>query len=299
MASPSREERIRGCLLGVAVGDALGLPFEFCSRSEIVERYGEHPITEMIGGGWSKAECGAVTDDTEMAMLLGQSLFERGCYDQRDVLTRYLDWAGGGSPYVGRIIKSVLLKINEGVPASKAAAQYHEESGGQSAGNGALMRIAPLVVFYLEDTQTLIEAVTAETLLTHHHPLAVDASVAYSLILQALLQGRDEWALPGDLAAEVVSATISSTAEAEERIADEGGFVLASLAASCASLSYSSLEEALVWLVNQGGDADTHAACAGALLGARYGIQAIPERWLDALFVRSEMDDLAEALCSS
>lgn len=291
------EQKIRGALLGVAVGDALGVPFEFCSRADIIERYGENPVTEMIGGGWSHARPGAVTDDTEMTVLLGQSLLDSGGHDPEAVVEAYLDWAGKGSPYVGRIIKSVLLKVNEGVPLEQAEALYHEESGGQSAGNGALMRISPLVICYLADPAAMDAAVARETLLTHHHPLAVEASRAYAAILAALLRGEDDpLELPFAVSAEVAEAVEASRAQAKRRIAAEGGFVLASLAASCAALSFASLEEALVWLVNQGGDADTHAACAGALLGARDGVDAIPERWLEALEVRDQVEQMASGL---
>ncbi len=291
-------DRARGCLLGLAVGDALGGPLEFLSADEIVGRH-DGPVSDMVGGGWLSLRPGQVTDDTDMARALARSLVERGCYEPEAALANYMRWLATDPPDIGTTIRAVLQKVAGGVEADDAARQVHEQSGGLSAGNGSLMRIAPLAIRYRDDTYALMEAAQRDSALTHFDPLAGDVCALYCVIVAAELKGQELLEAPAR--SEALIETLNSTPdEAAGRASDQRGFVLTAFAvAFCAYRHFESLEEGLVWAVNLGGDADTNGAVTGALLGARDGVSAIPKRWLDQLEPRAELTALSDQLLES
>ena len=152
----SIRDRARGCLLGLAVGDALGGPLEFVSAERIVDLHGG-PVRDMIGGGWLSLRPGQVTDDTDMARALARSLVERGGYEPEAALANYVRWFETRPPDIGITTREVLGRVAAGVDVADAAEQVHEQSGGRSAGNGSLMRIAPLAIRYRDDAYALME----------------------------------------------------------------------------------------------------------------------------------------------
>ncbi|MEJ7783754.1 MAG: ADP-ribosylglycohydrolase family protein [Solirubrobacteraceae bacterium] len=291
-------DRARGCLLGLAAGDALGGPVEWLSPEEIERRHGG-PLRELTGGGWLGLRPGQVTDDTDMALALARSLDEAGGYDAEVAMGHYLAWFNGNPPDVGNTIGAVLRAVGRAVPAAEAARRVHESSGGKSAGNGSLMRCAPLAVRYQGDLLALPDVAGADSQLTHHDPLAAEACVLFTTVLAARIAGHTLLEAPAR-DPRLIEALNSDPAEAARRARKEVGFVLTALAvARCADRRAGDFEDGLVWAVNLGGDADTNGAVTGALLGARFGASAIPGRWLEALEPRRELVGLADLLATA
>ena len=284
--------RARGALIGLAVGDALGGPLEFADPDP-----GRPTITEMTGGGWLHLRPGQTTDDTAMALALARSLDERGGHDEQDVVRRYLEWRASSPPDIGITVNAVLGGVVDGAAPRDAARGFHEQSGGKSAGNGSLMRIAPVAVRFASDPEAMVKVARRESTLLHHDPLAADACAWCCLRLARLLRGETAPPAADGLDPRVAEAVVPDRAAAGERAATLGGFVLATLSvAATAVATADDFEEALVWAVNAGGDADTNGAVAGALLGARLGAAAIPARWLEALERRAEIEAVTERL---
>jgi ADP-ribosyl-[dinitrogen reductase] hydrolase len=288
---PLLADRARGVMLGLAVGDALGAAVEWDHPDQIRARYGG-PLRDMVASRmW---ELGEWTDDTAMALALAESLAERQGYDEDDVLARYLVWARSGPKDIGATISHALARARTPDDARAAATVYHKASGGRSAGNGSLMRTAPIAVHYRDDAGAIERISRLDSSLTHHDELAGDACVLLNLTIAALLTGRRpplSTSTVGRVAAEAPSLTAEQLLEPVHR---QIGFVLTALrVAFWAAMSAESFEEAVVTAANLGGDADTNAAVTGALAGARFGAAAIPQRWLEPLHAREHLAGVA------
>jgi ADP-ribosylglycohydrolase len=284
-------ERARGVMLGLAVGDALGAALEWDHPEQIQARYGG-PLRDLVASRtWALGEW---TDDTAMAVLLAESLAERGGYDEDDVLARYLMWARSSPKDIGATVSYALSRARTPGDARKAAAQYHTESGGHSAGNGSLMRTAPIAIRYRGDDGAIERISRQESSLTHHDPLAGDACVFFNMTLSALMLGRKppvSISPPGQAAADAGTVTADDLLEPVQR---QIGFVMTALrVAFWAAMTAETFEQAVVNAANLGGDADTNAAVTGALAGARFGAGAIPERWLEPLHAKDHISGLA------
>jgi ADP-ribosyl-[dinitrogen reductase] hydrolase len=287
-------DRARGVLLGLAVGDALGGPLEFLSASEIRARYGR-PVDGYVGGGWLSLAPGRGTDDTAMAMALARSAATSMGYHPGRALAAYLEWFRSSPPDVGHTIRAALAGAEAGL-STAAATEAFQRAAGRSAGNGSLMRVAPIALRHLVAAERRAVAARVDSKLTHFDDHAAAACAWLCDALAALVEGIDvsELVAPADLEPEWSISRADATRAAG---GPAGGYVGTALGvASAAVRTASSFEEALVWAVNLGGDADTNGAVAGALLGARFGASAIPSRWLDRLAVRDEAAALAERL---
>lgn len=287
-------DRARGVLLGLAVGDALGGPLEFISAAEIRARH-HGPVDDYVGGGWLSLEPGQGTNDTAMALALARSAATRLGYDPDWALKAYLEWFRTDPPDVGSTIRSALEAADAGGSAIEAAVALHCRTG-RSAGNGSLMRIAPIALRYLRQPERRSLAARADSKLTHYDEHAADACRWLCEVIAGLIAGVD----PAELAAPATLETECSVTRAEAATAADGpaaGYVGTTLGvASAAMRTAASFEEGLRWAVNLGGDADTNGAVAGAVLGARFGASAIPPRWLERLSVREEASALADRL---
>ncbi len=283
-----------GTLLGLAVGDALGGPLEFLSADEIRARHGA-PVRDYLGGGWLSLQPGDGTDDTAMMLALARAAATPIGYEPRRALNAYLEWFRSNPPDVGATTRAALAGVDAGRSAAEATEAFHRQTG-RSAGNGSLMRIAPIALRHLHDPERRARAARADSKLTHFDEHAADACVWVCDAIAALLAGVDpaELTAPKWLESE---GAISHRQAAAIAGGDAAGYVGTALGIASAALrSASSFEEELVWAVNLGGDADTNGAVAGALLGARFGASAIPARWLDELTVRDETVELAGQL---
>jgi ADP-ribosyl-[dinitrogen reductase] hydrolase len=287
-------DRARGVMLGLAVGDALGGPVEFLSREEILARHGG-PVDTFVGGGWLGLKPGDGTDDTAMALALARSVATMTGFDPSRTLAAYLGWFRTDPTDVGNTIRAVLAAVRDGESSAAATESFHRETG-RSAGNGTLMRTAPLALRYLRQPDGRRAAARADSKLTHYDDHAADACAWLCDVVAALIDGVD----PGELAAPPSLASEWDRSREDAALSacgPDAGYVGTALSiASAALCTAESFEHGVIWAANLGGDADTNAAIVGALLGARFGADAIPHRWLDGLAARDEASQLAERL---
>jgi ADP-ribosyl-[dinitrogen reductase] hydrolase len=300
------QARFRGCLLGLATGDALGGPVEFMTREAILTRHGK-PLREMVGGGWLKLKKGETTDDTAMARMLAESIEHCDGVDTVDIARRYVAWMQSNPPDIGTITRAALNGFKSGLNVPNAALGAHRQLKGKSAGNGTIMRCPPIALRYAYDERRLIDGSRDEALITHFDPLAWTGSIAVNLLIERLLRAMPIRDAIDDVAyrvrripkaaGEVADVFEKARGDVDGRLLPTSGFVLDTLRiALWALLGTSSLEEAVVASINQGGDADTQGAVTGAIAGAMYGVEAIPQRWLEPLQDRMRLQDLADRL---
>jgi ADP-ribosyl-[dinitrogen reductase] hydrolase len=294
-------ERYQGALLGLAVGDAVGTTVEFSPRGTFT------PVTGMTGGGPFDLAAGQWTDDTSMALCLAASLVEKGDFDARDQMDRYVAWMQHG------YMSSTGSCFDIGITTSAALNNYiksNEPFSGSSdprtAGNGSLMRLAPVPMFYYPDYVAAIHYSGESSRTTHAAPESVDACRYFALLLCNAFAGleKEELLAPPDvdpfdppLAPKI--ATIASgvyRTKTRDRIVGNG-YVVNSLEAALWSFANSdSYQEAILTAVNLGDDTDTTAAICGQVAGAYYGVSAIPAAWLAKLALRAEIEELADRL---
>ncbi len=296
------EERYLGCLLGLACGDALGTTVEFKPRGTF------QPLTDMIGGGPFRLESGQWTDDTSMALCLAESLIECGGFDPADQMRRYVRWwregylsSTGVCFDIGNTVAGALRRYE------RSGDPYSGSSDPYSAGNGSIMRLAPVPLFYADDLQQVIHYSGESSRTTHGAEEAVDASRLYGAMIALALQGgaKTEILCNGHLSlfpANDLAPAIRDIAEGGYRTKsrDEikgSGYVVQSLeAALWCFWQTDSYRDAVLLAANLGEDADTTSAICGQIAGAYYGVGAIPEVWLVKLARRALIQDLARHL---
>jgi ADP-ribosylglycohydrolase len=297
VAAESERDGLRdrglGALLGQAAGDALGTTVEFSRGDDIAAR---HPggLREIVGGGPFRVLAGQVTDDTELALALARSLAERGTYDSDDVAGRYVGWLRSGPFDVGRTTRSALTAEPGHGVALRVWANAAAIAKGNEA-NGSLMRASPLGVFGWQlEPDELARLAALDSRMTHASPACQAACVVFThAVARAIRTG----APPRDLA-EATLAWARGRADAAWAVpvledAMQGpppeyqhhmGWVGTALRNAFWHLvSAPSFEEGVVRTVMAGGDADTNACIAGALLGAAHGAGAVPAQWRSAV----------------
>jgi ADP-ribosyl-[dinitrogen reductase] hydrolase len=305
-AAEQRRERFRGCLLGLAVGDAVGTTVEFQARGAFP------PVQDMTGGGPFSLPPGAWTDDTSMALCLATSLVETRRFDARDQMERYLRWYNAG------YLSSTGHCFDIGT-TTRAALNRYQQTGNpfsgtddpHSAGNGSIMRLAPVAMFYAGDPQAALGYAVESSRTTHGAAECLDACRLFAAVLLAMLAGADkETALfsPHEVVGPAVSApaelspAVRAIAEGAYRhkTADQirgSGYVVASLeAALWCFWTTANFREAILAAANLGDDADTTAAVCGQVAGAFYGESGIPGHWRKRLVMAEEIRALADRL---
>lgn len=299
--SPSLADRYAGCLLGLACGDALGGPVEFVSRQEIAETF-PAGLRDFVGGGWQSLRPGEVTDDTAMALDLARSLVETGILDLDDIARRWVAWNQSGPKDIGNTTRVALDLIAAGTPWDEAGERTIEVRGvNASAGNGTVMRCAPVALRYRTYAEMIVQASIDTARITHADPRCTWGAATVNQAIAHLLDGGSketliETALHGIQNNAVIEAVVMAPDLAPEDV-NAGGYVLSTISAAFWCLfACDTLEETIVAAVALGDDTDTTAAVAGALAGALYGRPAIPGRWLDVLEPRAELEALAERL---
>jgi ADP-ribosyl-[dinitrogen reductase] hydrolase len=290
---PGLHDRARGAMLGLAVGDALGAAVEWLHPEQIRSRYGG-PLRDMAASAmW---ELGEWTDDTAMAVELATSLADQGGFDEDDVFGRYAMWARSRPKDIGATVAAALRRSRSAAEARAAAGAYHDAEG-RSAGNGSLMRTVPIAIRYRGDPGAIERFSRLDSSLTHHDPLAGDACAWLNLTVAALIQGRPPPRSISDVARAAEAAIAADEADLAAAAQDQRGYVLTTLRiAFAAAFRHDGFEPAVVFAVNLGGDADTNGAVAGALAGARFGADAIPQRWLEPLLRKEVVSGLANRL---
>lgn len=291
-------ERFVGCLVGLALGDALGAPLEFMPRAEIAASYGQ--VRELIGGGWLNVDPGEYTDDTQLALAISDSIVARGRVDPEDIAARFVAWLKTAPKDVGNITRTAIRYHQQGLPWREVGPRVHREMAGRSAGNGSLMRCAPVALFHANRPGALLRDSAIVSEITHANPLSVWSSIAVNLAIVELLHGRRA-GLIERVAAQIdepeVREVLVTIPGKSRRWVRSGGYVLETLGAAFWALqNHEGFEEVVVAAVNLGEDADTVGAVAGALAGAREGAAALPERWLAFLRDADHLADRALAL---
>jgi len=291
-------DRIVGSVLGLALGDALGAPFEGRRLEEVPDPL---PTFELP---WMGLPPGSPTDDTAMARNLVRSLTARGGFDPDDLMARHLEWFRSGPPDVGAFTRRVLSRVDGGEDAFEAARAVWEERGPEvSAGNGSVMYCAPLGLAYSDRPEELHEVAPRLSALTHYDERCRTAVLAVTLAVAALVSGQSaEGALAAALAA-VVDREGGEELEYLVEMAgvgrridgpDQGFCLFAAGVALQSLLGTGDFETEMRRVVSLGGDTDTNAAVAGALLGTVVGENGLPQAWLDRLEDRTAIG--AEAL---
>jgi ADP-ribosyl-[dinitrogen reductase] hydrolase len=273
-------------LLGAAVGDALGAPVEFMTRSEIRGKHGT--LRTMEGGGWLHLAPGQVTDDTEMSLCLARSIVAKG-WEPADIAERFARWYRSRPIDIGNTCRRGIARyLNSG----RVFGPFNEGD----AGNGAAMRVAPAALATLACRGMLEQWAVEQAHITHHHPLSDAACILIGRMIHVGCLGLS-WTRMRRLAAETVQSFPSFTFTPYRQLST--AYVVDTMQTVLHHLfSTNSFEDCLVATVNQGGDADTTAAIAGAIAGASYGLDQIPRRWVKKLspdLVR-ELTELASGL---
>lgn len=279
--------RARGAYLGLAVGDALGGPVEFMTAGEIRHTYGE--LREMVGGGWLKLKPGQITDDTQMSLAMGGAIVASGGWELRGIADAWVEWLRSRPIDIGNTCRRGLQRYIADGTLDKPA---HEGD----AGNGALMRNLPAVLYAWRDAERLRELSLQQAHVTHHHPQSDAAVVAFAQMSAALINGDGLAAARHHADALVAEHRVFRFEPYPQRAS---GYVVDTVQTVLHALfTTTSFEDCVVRAANLGGDADTNAAIAGWLAGAAYGEAAIPRRWLKKLArqVRAEIDAQTAAL---
>ena len=296
----STPARFVGCLVGLAVGDAVGAAVEFKPRGSFT------PVTDMIGGGpWSLAP-GQWTDDTSMALCLGESLVTCRGFDAVDQVQRYVRWyrdghwsSKGDCFDIGTTTRAALTRFEaNGDP-------FAGSSDANTAGNGSLMRLAPAPMAAWPIAALADQWAADSSRTTHGAPAAVESCRVYAAILHAALNGEDRETLLGAGACLVLThdgvraaAQGAWRAKSVESIRGSGYVVESLEAALWCFAQTTSYRDAVLAAANLGDDADTTAAITGQLAGAFYGVDAIPAAWRTQLTRGTEIEDMALELFS-
>ncbi|MGE5785866.1 MAG: ADP-ribosyl-[dinitrogen reductase] hydrolase, partial [Myxococcales bacterium] len=280
------EQRATAALIGAAVGDALGATTEFMVPSEIQLTYGV--LRDIVGGGWLRLSAGQVTDDTQMALCVARSIAVRGwCLE--DVANRFVEWLRSRPLDVGNTCRRGIRRYM--THATLAGPPLEDD-----AGNGAVMRVAPVALATLGNVPLLVKLAIEQAHITHNHFLSDSACVLAGSLLQMACLGSSKLRLL-KLAREFVAEVPKFTFQPYRRLCT--AYVVDTMQTVLHYFfSTRSFEDCLVGTVNQGGDADTAGAIVGAVAGAYYGLEAIPERWVRQLSPElvQELRDLAQQL---
>ena len=289
-------DRAIGALLGLAAGDAVGTTLEFEPRDAY------EPLTDMVGGGPFRLKAGQWTDDTAMALALADSLLACDELDEADLLARFSDWRRTGRYSCTGACFDIGVTTRQAIMRWELTGAVHAGSTDPlTAGNGSLMRLAPVAIRYWNDGGKLADAAARQSRTTHGAPEAVDACIAYARVLADAIEGRsrDEVLAPrrepyAGAVVGVMEGSWRGKARAEVRAS---GYVAHSLEAALWCVAETAdFRGAVLLAANLGEDADTTAAIAGQLAGALHGASGIPAEWLAKLAWRERIEATAEGL---
>ena len=293
------EDRAIGALLGLAAGDAVGTTLEFKSPGSF------EPINDMVGGGPFLLPAGAWTDDTSMALCLAESLLDTGGMDLADQLRRYVAWHHDGHLSstgecfdIGNTTRTQLARFE------RTGAPIDPNTNEDAAANGSLMRLAPVPIRWHADPAEAAERSAESSRTTHAATRPVDACRVLGAMTAALISGTpaddvidpDFWQW-GPLHAEIEAVARGSWRDKEPPAIRGTGYCVAALeAAIWAVAGADEFRTAVLRAANLGDDADTTAAIAGQLAGARWGASGIPSRWRKKVVLRSRITEMARGL---
>lgn len=301
----SLEQRYQGCLLGLAVGDAVGTTVEFMPP-------GSFPLVEdMVGGGPFGLNVGEWTDDTSMALCLADSLLTCKGFDAGDQMDRYVRWwkegylsSNGRCFDIGGTVSQTLRRYQQtGNPLSGSTAPH-------SAGNGSLMRLAPIPLYFAVDAEQAVHLSAESSKTTHGTVACLDACRYFGGLIVGTLRGvaKDEllseryspvsglWDRSPHCPA-INAVALGSFKRKEPPHIKGTGYVVDSLEAALWAFHKSTnFKDGCLLAVNLGNDADTTAAIYGQIAGAYYGVEGIPASWRQCLVQRELIQGMATDL---
>lgn len=273
-------DRLNGCAIGAAIGDALGMPFEFGPP---------HPLSalvrEMLPG---RIPPGRFTDDTEMALAVAESLLVHRPLQADDLVKRFLKWMRSSPSDVGAHTAMVLGWISKGMSWQEASERVLHDMPA-TAGNGSVMRCWPVAIVWWKDREQLVTDSETQSQVTHPNPECLGGSVFINWMIAEMVAGATpcaayESALEAVDLGEEFRQVVSNAPNCRREELKNSGWVRHTLeSALWALLNTGSFEEAVVQVVNLGGDTDTAGSVTGAMAGAAYGMGAIPQRWIEKL----------------
>lgn len=294
--------------MGLACGDAVGTTLEFRSPGTFA------PITDMVGGGPFDLAPGQWTDDTSMALCLAESLIEMHGFDAHDQMERYVRWyrtgylsSTGRCFDIGNTTRQALERFE------RTGNPFSGPTDRATAGNGSIMRLAPVPMFFAKHPEEAIEYAAESSRTTHGSVLAVDACRYMAGIIVGALNGETKEALlapiycpiPGywddhPLCPEITEIAAGSFKRRNPPEIRGTGYVVQSLEAALWAFHHSTtFQDGCLAAVNLGDDADTTGAIYGQIAGAYYGKTAIPSPWLDKLHMRGDIEAIASRFFQS
>lgn len=290
-------DRYRGALLGLACGDAVGTTVEFMPRGSFA------PVTDMLGGGPFSLAPGKWTDDTSMALCLAESLIQTGRCDPTDQMARYANW------YEWGYWSSTGVCFDIGMTTKGAIHQFlltgqalSGPADPDAAGNGSLMRLAPIALRFGHDEQLVQDMASLSSRTTHGASECLDACRVFAVALSRALRGMPKEKVLTLGGVSIESAKVRAIFASDHATKSVGqikgsGYVVDSLeAALWCYARHDNFRDAVLEAVNLGDDADTTGAIVGQLAGATYGASGIPPAWLDRLHLAGEIAALADSL---
>jgi ADP-ribosylglycohydrolase len=304
-AEVTTRDRYRGSLIGLAVGDAVGTTLEFQPPGAF------QPLTDMAGGGPFDLRPGEWTDDTSMALCLAESLVEQKGFDPRDQMERYVRWYRDGTLSSTGVCFDIGTAVRGALERFMATGDpWAGSTDPHTAGNGSLMRLAPVPLFFAANPAEAVERSADSSRTTHGARTAVDACRYFGALLAGAVSGaaKDELLaeryapVPGYWDAHPLCPEIEEIARGSFRAKQPpeivgSGYVVKSLeAALWAFATTDSFRDGCLRAANLGDDADTTAAIYGQLAGAVYGVDAIPPAWLTRVAQRALIERLADAI---
>ncbi len=287
-------DRIKGALVGLACGDAVGTTLEFEARGTF------EPITDMVGGGPFKLELGQWTDDTSMALCLAHSLLSKKGFDPIDQMNRYCNWyqfgymsSNGECFDIGITVSSALRNFLETKdPFSGSVDEY-------SAGNGSIMRLSPVSIFYNNNYEDCIKFAGESSRTTHGSAECIDSCKLLASLLYNAFRATDKLSIFKNSAylpycKKIISIANMDFLDLSYSQLTGSGYVVESLeSALWCFMNGDSFEDCILLAANIGNDADTTAAICGQLAGAYYGFSNIPNKWRTSISMATEIEELA------
>lgn len=286
-------DKIRGALFGLAVGDAMGATTEFMNPDDIVKEFGR--VTKILGGGWLELLPGEETDDTQMTLAVAKGIIANPNNPIDEIGLHFDAWRNSDPKDIGAIISATMMFYDKNQNWFESAKLAHNFMGGKSAGNGSLMRCLPIALAYT-DSIKLFAFTKQQSQMTHYDYLAAEACLINNSIVSRLLSGVD-------LRASIKETIRDHELYAEVLVGDPNcvpdGFVVNTLKWVLRVLYISdSYQEVIETLVNMGEDSDTTAAIAGGIAGTHWGYDSIPQEHISMLFIKDELEDVAQKLYS-
>lgn len=303
-------DRFRGALLGLAVGNALGLPVEGES-AHAIRRHFQGGITEVRVEEHDRPW----DDDLAQAAILAEVLLESEELDPEAFAGRLVVWARENGRGIGGLTQSAIDEFAKGLPSQEAARVAWEGNAMSNAGNGAVMRCPPVALRHMRSGVDLVRTARTSALVTHYDARCEWSTVVTAVALATCLSGRpvaeqdlavaveaiggEGWLADSiEQVAEAVQSVKGTTLEALELDdpVDMGYTLKAMQVALWCTAQPGGFEQTVVAVVNEGGDSDTNGALAGAVMGARHGASSIPSRWLDNVADTQSLTRLADRL---